>query len=70
MDRDIQTGLASFERVCVNIMNENSRPVRPDPRVIQIFETELYPKYREHPRVDILLHNTDFGVGGDGCYAK
>ena len=70
MDRDIQTGLAFFERVCVNIMNENSRPVRPDPRVIQIFETELYPKYREHPRVDILLHNTDFGVGGDGCYAK
>ena len=64
MDRDIQTGLAFFERVCVNIMQENKRPIKPDPGVIGIFARELYPKYIDNDRVDILMENTAFGVGG------
>lgn len=65
MTRDIETGLAHFERVCVNIMVENDRPVKPDPAVIELFLKELYPKYMGNPRIDILLDNTDFGVGGE-----
>lgn len=61
---DIQTGLAHFQRVCVNIMQENGRPVKPDPRVIEIFAKEVYSLYIENPRVDILMENTAFGVGG------
>ena len=64
MQRDIETGLAHFERVCVNIMVENSTSIRPDSSVIQAFVRELYPVYRDNARVDILLNNTDFGVGG------
>lgn len=64
MERDIQTGLSHFERVCVNIMQENRKPVKPDPEVIAAFTRELYPKYIENRRVDILMENTAFGVGG------
>ena len=64
MRSDIETGLAYFERVCVNIMVENSTPVRPDPRVIELFKNTIMPKYLHNERVDILMNNTDFGVGG------
>lgn len=63
MERDIQTALAYFRRVCVNIMVENSTSIKPDPTVIRGFVEQLYPKYRDEQRVDILLNNTDFGVG-------
>lgn len=64
MEQDIQTGLTYFERVCVNIMQENKKPIKPDPRVIAAFVKELYPKYIDNDRVDILMENTAFGVGG------
>lgn len=64
MDQDIQTGLAYFERVCVNIMQENRKPIKPDPKVIAAFAKEIYPKYIDNCRVDILMENTAFGVGG------
>lgn len=63
MRYDIETGLACFERVCINIMTENTTSVKPDQSVIDRFMEELYPVYKEHARVDILLGNTDFGVG-------
>ena len=65
MVRDIETGLAHFKRVCVNIMRENSCPVKPDPRVIEIFSREVFPRYASDARVDILMNNTDFGVEGN-----
>lgn len=63
MIQDIETGLKYFERVCVNIMIENGMPIKPDPHVIQTFVNDVYPLYKENERVDILLNNTDFGVG-------
>ena len=63
MRSDIETGLRYFERVCVNIMQNNTMPVMADPRVIRVFQEQVYPLYIQNPRVDILLHNTDFGVG-------
>lgn len=63
MKRDLELGLRYFERICVNIMCENSTPVRPDPDVIRAFCENLLPLYRSDQRVDILLNNTDFGVG-------
>lgn len=64
MQSDIQTGLQYFERVCINIMQENGTPVKPDPEVIKIFVSKLYPLYKDEERVDILMENTAFGVGG------
>lgn len=63
MRRDMELGLRYFERICVNLMCRNSTAVQPDSEVIRRFTEQLYPLYRDNPRVDILLNNTDFGVG-------
>lgn len=63
MKNDIETGMKWFERVCVNVMIENTAPLQPDNSVREAFTKEIYPLYKDNPRVDILLHNTDFGVG-------
>ncbi|WP_302626077.1 radical SAM protein [uncultured Eubacterium sp.] len=63
MINDIETGLKYFERVCVNIMVENQMPIKPDKKVIEEFMNYVYPIYKDNVRVDILLNNTDFGVG-------
>lgn len=63
IQKDIETGLTYFNRVCVNIMVENGMPVKPDPNLIQSFYKTLYPIYSKNPRVDLLMENTDFGVG-------
>ena len=64
MKSDVETGLKYFRRICVNLMTENTSPVRPDQAVLRSFFKEIYPEYKENERVDILLENTDFGVGG------
>lgn len=66
MRTDLEIGLRWFQRVCVNVMTENSSRMKPDPAVIRQFTENIYPDYRNNDRVDILLENTDFGVGGDG----
>lgn len=63
MKNDILLGLKYFERICLNIMCENSTDIKPDKKVIDDFITYIYPKYKENNRVDILINNTDFGVG-------
>ena len=66
MKNDVETGLALFERVCINLMTENSTSVKPDGEVLETFMRRLFPIYEGDPRVDILLENTDFGVGRKG----
>lgn len=63
MQRDIELGLKYFGRICINIMCGNSTPVKPDKGVIAEFMQNLYPEYKDDMRVDILVNNTDFGVG-------
>ena len=65
MQYDLETGLRLFDRVCVNIMTPNTTRVKPDAAVIDVFQKNLYGSYIGDPRVDILLQNTDFGVGGE-----
>jgi hypothetical protein len=69
MLRDIDIGLAHFERVCINIMQNNTSSVKADPCVIQVFTDKIFPLYEHDPRVDILMVNTAFGVGGSFDYA-
>lgn len=63
MKRDIETGLANFERICINIMNKNSTPVLPDKKVINTFKDKILPIYQNSDRVDILMDNLEFGIG-------
>lgn len=63
MESDISLGLCWFERLCINIMCENSTDIKPHPETISLFLRELYPRYKDDSRIDILINNTDFGVG-------
>lgn len=63
-DTTSRRGFGYFERICINIMVENTSQIQPDPQVIKIFIDNFYEMYKDDPRVDILLENTDFGVGG------
>lgn len=63
MKQDIETGLKYFNRVCINVMCPNTKPIQPDPRVIDLFVKQLYPRYINNDRVDILIDNLDFGIG-------
>lgn len=64
MISDIEIGLQHFDRVCVNIMQENGMHIKPDSNVITKFINDVYPLYIDNERVDILMENTEFGVGG------
>ena len=46
-------------------MVENSTKIKLYASVLSDFMEHIYPFYRDDPRVDILLNNTDFGVGKD-----
>lgn len=63
MQNDIQLGLKYFERICINIMCDNTTDIKPDKDVIREFVQKLYPIYKDNERADILINNTDFGVG-------
>ena len=63
MRKDIELGLANFERICINIMCANSTGIKPCKSVIKKFVRNIYPEYKDNERVDILINNTDFGVG-------
>ena len=63
MERDVELGLEHFERICVNVMCANSTKIRPDKAVVAEFMEHLYPRLRDDLRVDVLVENTDFGVG-------
>lgn len=61
--RDIEIGLKYFQRVCINIMVENTTSIKPNVELIKRFMEEVYPLYIYNDRVDILVNNCDFGVG-------
>lgn len=44
---------------------ENETKLKPDKTVVQQFISQVMPRYIMNDRVDILLNNTDFGVGGE-----
>lgn len=62
INKDIELGLKYFERICLNVMCDNSK-MQADRGVIEVFLNKIYPQIKDHPRIDILLENTDFGVG-------
>ena len=63
MRQDIDIGLAHFKRVCINVMSPCTAPLVPDKAVIDIFMNSIYPKIITNPQIDILISNTDFGIG-------
>ena len=62
--KDIDILEKHFEKGCVNIFVDNSTEITGDPQLIKWFEQE-YAYLEENPAIEVLWHNTDFGVGGD-----
>ena len=60
---DIQTALSIFEYFSVNVFIKNSTDIEPDPLLITWFKKEMVPLIEENPKIEILLNNTDLGVG-------
>ena len=61
--KDIEIGLENFERICVNLYKEMPDIMPQDENLKKRFLKELYPIYKENNKIDILIENTDFGVG-------
>lgn len=63
IEEDIKIGLKYFRRICVNIFNENTTKTKRDNQLVQEFLNTTYKKYKDFENIDILINNTDFGVG-------
>ena len=54
----------------MNIFAANRTKIKPDPDVIAVFTEQVLPLYRNMERVDILMENTDFGVGAEDTHEQ
>ena len=62
--KDIELAKEHFEYFSVNVFCNNSTPVRQDPELSAWFVREVYPMLKDEPNIEILIQNTDLGVGG------
>jgi hypothetical protein len=61
--RDIAYAQRHFEYFSVNIFCNNTTPVKRDEALVKWFNAEVYPFIKDDPRIEILIDNTDLGVG-------
>lgn len=60
---DIQTAQKYFEYFSVNVFCNNSTSEKQDPEFVRWFLEEVYPNLQEDERIEVLVQNTDLGVG-------
>lgn len=60
---DITIANKYFEYFSVNVFTENSTSLKRDNNLVNWFTAEIYPKIKNEPAIEILLNNTDLGVG-------
>lgn len=60
---DIATATRHFEYVSVNVFNNNSCNIQQDKELARWFEQEVSPTLADNPKVEVLISNTDLGVG-------
>ncbi len=60
---DISIAREHFEYCSINLFCNNGTAVRRDDRLAEWFISEVYPAIKEEPKFEILLNNTDLGVG-------
>jgi hypothetical protein len=47
----------------VNVFCNNSTPVKQDKELAQWFAREVYPQIKDVDGIEVLMENTDLGVG-------
>ena len=60
---DIATAKQHFEYFSVNLFCNNSTAVKRDEELVKWFIKEVYPQIKDDDRIEILIDNTDLGVG-------
>ncbi len=60
---DIETARKHFEYFSINLFNNNSTVIRQDHGLVRSFMQEIYPSIKDDPHIEILVNNTDLGVG-------
>lgn len=60
---DIATADRLFDYYSVNLFCPNTTPTKRDDELSEWFVREVYPTLRHNPKAEILLSNTDLGVG-------
>ena len=61
--KDIETAKKHFEYFSVNVFCNNSTSVKQDPELAQWFAREVYPQIKDVDGIEVLMENTDLGVG-------
>ena len=61
--KDIETAKKHFEYFSVNVFCNNSTPVKQDAELAQWFAREVYPRIKDMDGIEVLMENTDLGVG-------
>ena len=60
---DIEIARKHFEYFSVNVFCNNSTSVKQDPELARWFAQEVYPVIKDEPGIEVLMENTDLGVG-------
>ena len=60
---DIKTAKEYFEYFSVNLFCDNGTPVCRDDALVEWFKNEVYPLIKDDSAIEILVDNTDLGVG-------
>ncbi|MBQ5573724.1 MAG: hypothetical protein IIU69_05520, partial [Bacteroidaceae bacterium] len=60
---DIEIADRFFEYFSVNIFCNNTTSVKQDGELVSWFLKSIYPFIKDNPKAEILLENTDLGVG-------
>lgn len=60
---DIATAIQHFEYFSVNLFCDNSTQVKRDVELAEWFIKEVYPQIKDNNRIEVLIDNTDLGVG-------
>ncbi len=61
--RDIETAQHHFEYFSVNLFCNNGTAVKRNDELVEWFKTEVYPRIKDNPSIEVLVDNTDLGVG-------
>ena len=61
--KDIELAKQHFEYFSVNVFCNNHTEVKQDKELTAWFAQEIYPAIKEDTRIEILMENTDLGVG-------
>lgn len=61
--KDIELAKAHFEYFSVNVFCENHTSIKQDKELASWFAKEVYPMIKDDPRIEVLMENTDLGVG-------